>query len=261
MNPNTRLLVTFCVACVARLSLAPAGVFSETSTSWGEPISVVDVVDKRTLSVQPSSASANATAFVGAASFLPTSTKLVQYKDALPFGPIAEADGWLLRGNVQLSHGGALAEIVLNVIVDGTGGGIVAAYTDRNTSSVTPVLTGPDPIQVAGEDGWVMSATIPEMQSSAIAVIERVWQDHGFDPREAGQVILRPRIISAKFPAQEVGGEFVPLRPTEKVWLIQVSGTKLHETTTTPTQPVYFTGKILQYRDDSLEYVRGFYVP
>lgn len=226
-----------------------------------DPISFVEVAQARTPSPIALSASATAATIVGTETFSTGLAPAIEYDDLYPFGPVGKGRGWLLRDSVRVSRESAVVNLALNVIVDAPSSSVLVAYTDQINPMPAPVVTAPDPAEVAERDGWVMGADIPDhMQSTVIEVIEKVWIDHGFDPREVSRIIIRPRWISAKYPAREVGGVIVPLRPTEKVWLVQVSGKKMHESIVRG-KLVYFTGKMLQYRDGSLEYLRGFLIP
>jgi hypothetical protein len=181
----------------------------------------------------------------------------VKYEDQLSFGLAKRGAGWLLRYVVSIPHDSARADIALNVIVDGTTGDFVAAYTDPNQTWFHGMMDSQDTEEVARMDGWVMGATAPDsMQSTAAEAILAAWEQFSIDPSCAGQVVLRPRWISARFPAREVDGKLVPIRPTEKVWLVQVCGTKLHPQWSGDVL-VYDSGEIMQFRDGTLEYVRG----
>jgi hypothetical protein len=185
----------------------------------------------------------------------------VRYEDRSPFGLTGRGTGWLFRSLVSIERDEMMAEVVVNVLIDGSTGDFVAAFTDPNENWFLPMKDLQDPEEIAKLDGWVMSAEAPDTtESTAIEAIAQAWKQFGIDLRSAGQVIARPRAISAQFPAREVAGKLIPLRPTERVWVVQVCGTKLH-----PQRYgdglIFDSGEVMQFRDGSLEYVRGFAVP
>jgi hypothetical protein len=185
----------------------------------------------------------------------------VHYTDSSPFGPPSDGMGWLFRGPVEVFMENALAVLTLNVVVDGVSGGIVAVFTDPAETWVLPTDPPRNPEVSTAMDGWVMGASIPDsMKSTAVEAVAEAWRKFGLDPRAVGQVVARPRWISARFPARRVNGEIVPIRPTEKVWIVQVCGTELN-TTEAGDRVTYQTGKIMQFQDGSLKYMRGVYVP
>lgn len=237
----------------------------DSETRVGEPDTPIRVqVDDKVAMPQVTSVSARTSAAGVAGVVIPgaETVVLVRYQDRLPFGLSEIGVGWTWNTRATISLGNTQAEVGISVIVDGSSGSVVAVYSDPAATWVLPVKTALDIEGIAAQDGWVMGAESPDsMESSAIDAIEEAWRQFGFDPRYVGQIIARPRWISAKYPARNVEGVLIPLRPTEKVWIVQVCGTRLHAERLFDGKLEYDTGEIMQFKDGSLEYIRGIFVP
>ena len=199
-------------------------------------------------------------ASTGLEGFETASAKRVHFSDRTPFGPPGKGEGWLVRSTVQVSREDATVRFALNVVIDSTTGQVIVAYTDASETWVLPVRTPRNADELADRIGWSMGVGIPDsMESSAVDAIGAAWKEFGLDPTRVGQLIARPRWISAQFPAREVNGKLVPIRPTQRVWLIQVCGTKMNEMGSS-NGLMYDTEKVMQFLDGSLTYVRGLFV-
>lgn len=198
---------------------------------------------------------------VGVDSYDTSSAKLVKYADAAPFGASAAGTGWLVLAEIELSDVGGTARRPINVLIDEPTGRVIAAYTDVHDGWVSSVLPSRDIEDIVDENGWDMGAEIPDdMQSSAIDAVREALRLEGFDPTNVGQVIARPRWITPRFPARLVDGVLEPIRSTQKVWVVQVCGTKTREVWTREGEQ-YYSGKVVQLIDGSLEFAWAFYVP
>ena len=203
---------------------------------------------------------------VGLDSHDASSAKLVRYDDKASFGASASGTAWFLRASIELKSGDSVVNGVLNVLIDSrngddTSGRVVAVYTDASQTWVAPVLTLPTLDEIIDTNGWSMGSEIPDsMQSSAVDAIREALKLEDLDLRNVGQVIARPRWITPQFPARLVDGEPVPVRPTQRVWIIQVCGTKIRDVYT-PAGQQYYSGKVIQLVDGSLEFAWAFYVP
>jgi len=93
------------------------------------------------------------------------------------------------------------------------------------------------------------------VKSSVVDVLEAVCESMGVDPRETGQVVLRPRIVANKYPARLVEGKLVPERKPAVVWIVQVLGKFI------PDSPNYWTGILMLVDDATREIYRGTYMP
>lgn len=253
------------IRVLALMSLAalPIGeVALDVPLSPGQsPIEVVAEPQTKVPQIAASSATTFAQRTAGLQTMSTAPARFVRYADSSPFGPPNNGVGWLLSGAVQLSSNDAALEMNLNVIVDGNSGGIVVVYSDPRALWVTPVDEPRNPEIVTTRDGWVMGSSIPDsMESTAADAIAEAWKKFGLNPKDVGQVIARPRWISAQFPARLVDGELVRLRPTEKVWLVQVCGTKLNESES-DGRVTYQTSTVMQFQDGSLAYMRGVFGP
>jgi hypothetical protein len=245
------------------------GVSAVLASVWGSeirtgpsesPIAVELDLRATTPSISVESAARRLAATIGLADSETASAKFVHFSDRTPFGPPGNGEGWLVRGTVQLSREDATVRFALNVVIDSATGQVVVAYTDASETWVLPVRTPRNADELAERIGWNMGATLPDsMESSAVDAIGAAWKEFGFDPTHVGQLIARPRWISAQFPAREVNGKLVPIRPTQKVWLIQVCGTKMNEMGSS-NELIYDTEKVMQFLDGSLTYVRGLFV-
>jgi hypothetical protein len=184
----------------------------------------------------------------------------VNYQDASPFGPSGTGGGWAASGISTITNDEDSAQVVLNVLLD-SNGLVAAVYTNPNDSWIEPIEESRNPEITTAADGWIMGNKVPEsMASTANDAIAAAWKQFGLDPRQVGQVIARPRWISAQFPARRVDDKLVPVRPTEKVWLVEVCGAKFNENDSNGVEH-YQTCKVMQFRDGTMEYVRGVFVP
>lgn len=251
------------IALVAAVAMAfPITSGSDSELRTGPPRSPISITNAPASSKPPRLPLASA---VDAAEMVAGSKvsseapgRLVQYEDRSPFGPSSRGTGWLLLFDIEVNGRDASTKLELNVLVDATSGRVVLAYTHPSGTWVYSLGESKDPEVAAAHDGWVMDSDVPDiMQSSGADAINATWKGDGIDPRTVGQIIARPRWISAKFPARKVDGQLIPIRPKEKVWLVQVCGAKLPVVGAYP----YCTGKVLQFRDGSLEYVGGIYLP
>ena len=225
------------------------------------PVSVVPETPPKKLTVTSATAVQSANSVVGLKVLAEWPASTVHYVDRSAFGPIGEGVGWLLRGAADVTLQGRSERLTMNIIVDGQQGAALVAYTDPGTNWVAPVDAPRNPEITTAVDGWVMGAKVPDhMNSTAGDVVTEAFRKFGLNFKSVGQIIVRPRWISAQYPAKKVGDRFVPLRPTEKVWLVQVCGAKFNETNANGRSE-YQTMKVMQFRDGSLEYMGGVFAP
>lgn len=240
--------------------LAPPAQGHEGNGSSGKsPIVTRPVASAVKSSVTSSNAAGMARRVLNARATIHGAPVLVDYEDKSSAGPPHSGIGWLTTATSTMASGADTATADLNVLVDSKSGGIVAVYTNPGDHWVTSAIAPQDPEWVMRRVGWQMSTEIPaEMESSAIEAIEAAWREEGFNPRRVGQIIARPRWITPKFPARKVGGKIVPVRGTEKIWLVEICGVRLNDSELNG-RPFYDTGKIIQFRDGSLKLLGAVY--
>jgi hypothetical protein len=250
------------IVCPPVAVLAGVTIGSQVRRGPGDsPILVIPESQDRDTLVPAISASVSAEKLLGSYATQTGPAQLVQFRDRSPFGTRSEGLGWLFRSTVDVANADSLVQIGLNIIVDADNGGVVAVYSDPSDSWVLPIDEPRNPEITTALDGWVMGSKVPEsMASTAVEAISAVWREFGLNPTRVGQLVARPRWISAQFPAQRIGGNLVPLRPTEKVWLVEVCGVKFNETESNGILS-YQTGKVMQYQDGTLKYMGGVFVP
>lgn len=227
----------------------------------GSPISIVEIESGTKSRLGTATVVARAVGIIGVSTIDVTTAKLVQYEDRASFGPFSSGTGWLLRADVRLSNEVDVVQLDLNVIIDDQTNCLVAAYTNPSDSWVPPVLESPSLDEILQSHGWNMGPEIPDSMVSTVAdALSAAWKNEGLSPTQVGQLIARPRWISAQFPARFVNGEVVPIRPTERVWIIQVCGTKTSHTRTSDGDQ-YYSGRVVQLLDGTLEFAWGFPMP
>ena len=186
---------------------------------------------------------------------------LVKCTDNVPLGPPSTTMAWVVQCSINIARGGQTAHVLVNVFVDATSGRVNVISTKARETWVLPVLRSQNPEELAYLDGWDTESDVPEETESSIgSVLGALWAE-GVQPDAAGQVVLRPRWIRPRFPAALENGTLVPLRGRERVWLVQVCGTRIRDLTGPGGAPAYASGIMIQFRDGSLEFIRSFLIP
>jgi hypothetical protein len=224
------------------------------------PITVEHESHVRTPAATAEQAASSAEAFLRVALSV-ADPRLVRYRDRDSLGGPAEGTGWLLKSQIQLRAEGKVEQVLLNVLIDGASGRVVAAYTDANDIWVSPVrpVRESEVEENAELYGWGMRPELPDRMESRVAeVIVEARKWCAFDLGTVGQIVVRPRWQSPRLPAIEVRGQLVPIRKTERVWLVQFCGLKLEEIQL-HDRTIYFTGTVLRLVDGTLEYLGGMY--
>jgi hypothetical protein len=230
------------------------------------PISMTEMPSGDVHGVNKQAAKEKVARMLGSDSFLESTPVIVRYEDRAALGAQAGGTGWLIRGMLQLQ---SREPISINSIVDGTTGRLVVAFNDSTGNWPAPSSEEYDLPGMLKQAGWVMNPEIPDtMQSTIVQVLESATQENGADPTDAGQVVVRPRRVSPRFPAKMVDGKLVPVEHTRVAWIVQVCGRQFQESrprspegTASSASEFYFTERFFQLKDGSLSFASGFYMP
>lgn len=188
----------------------------------------------------------------------PTSLVLADFKDERPYGEKEQRRVLLARFDsvvVRAANEGSPTVIALNVACDAETKELVCAFTDSSprwaVSTLPPqdIMTG-----FTRSGGWRVSpARYDSLRSSLTDILAAVWKDWGgLDLSTAGQVIIRPRFVTSRFPAREVEGTLVPLYPPSNVWIVEVLGTPIMARAIAGEE-CWLTTLIAQLRDGDLD--------
>lgn len=220
-----------------------------------------------------------------AAAAPPDQSTFVKITDNTRYGNVTKTVfyGWQLHYSgvtVVNKISGASSKVSLTVLIDGSIGAnrrptkaLVAAFTDINRATWRePVLPRRDYSQAMQDDGWAVDrlSTTP-LNANVTQVLAALWANHGIDPAQAGQILLRPMQVSLALPAKrDSGGRLQPLMPKGIYWVALVTGTKTRSITgPDPMAPSpvtgggerYMTGLAALFSDIDAQPVRGIYLP
>ena len=203
----------------------------------------------------------------------PASIGLAVLTDRHPFGEtFANRPVWIVAFpavTIDRRDETASVKVPITAVIDPIDGRLLEAFTPAKDVWVPPVIAPRDPEREASEDGWSVSACeSPKLGSTVAQVLVAFWKSQGVNPKNAGQIVLRPRIVACALPAVMKGNKYVPLRKPGPVWIVHVMGTvTLQRGQGRPgapqakAGPEYMSGLISLVDVKSLEVFRGVYLP
>jgi hypothetical protein len=240
------------------LMFASNGVLFQPTGPPAPRIAVKHIDNSSSAFVLPSVAATVAAKYYGGRGG--TGGVLVESEDQDPFGPPATSVAWMFQKVVDLRNDASVASVEVTILVDASSGSLLSAFTRARDKWLHSLEPEQDPEEVV-RNGWNTQDSLPaQMTSNVVQVLEAVWRE-GFDPGEAGQIVVRPRWVTARFPAREINGEFVSVRPEEKEWIVQILGTATGTLPGPGRTRVTSTGMIFRLADGSLEFLAGFLLP
>ena len=159
----------------------------------------------------------------------PMSLQLADLKDGRPYGDKEERRVILARFEpvlVRAPEDKSPASITLTVACDAATKELVCAFTDPSPRWIVSTLDPGVVDSSAIDDGWEMSpARYDSLKSSLTDVLAAAWRTFGVDPSKTGQVIIRPRFVANKYPAEQ--GTLVPRYRPCNVWIVEMLGTEI----------------------------------
>ncbi len=158
----------------------------------------------------------------------PVSVRLANLIDERPFGERKERRVYLARFEsvtVRAPDDTTHASIALTVAYDAQSNDLVCAFTDPSPQWAVSTLPAADITSRAKDAGWEISpARYDALKSSLTDVLAAAWKRFAVDPSKEGQVIIRPRFVANKFPADNVQGTYVAQYPPSNVWIVEALG-------------------------------------
>lgn len=193
----------------------------------------------------------------------PASIQIATLRDTNSFGDTQEHEVWLARYtgiSVSSVDRANSAILTMNVAFDASTQRVICAFTDSSTTNWVQGTLAPIDVEVrAAESGWVVeTVSNGPLKSTLKDVLEATWKRFGVDPSKAGQIVIRPRFVTNRFPVEESTGD--QRFPASNVWLVEVLGT--------PTvqrkfggEVHYLTTIVAQFRDGDLAMFPGMILP
>jgi hypothetical protein len=175
----------------------------------------------------------------------PSSVKLAQLSDARPYGEAGQRPVWVAQFDslaVPSPDGTTSMTITLSLAFDAVTGDLVCAFTPPAAQWVRSTEACWD---IQARQKWELSSARSELLRSTVTQVWTALWRMGSDPRQAGQIIIRPR-----FNATE------RFQPPSNVWVVEVLG-KFH----LRRYEHLFTTRVLVFRDGELNLVFGAFAP
>jgi hypothetical protein len=113
----------------------------------------------------------------------------------------------------------------MSLVLDQSGQ-LIAAYSDPKETWVLPMLGSTPRDPEAEATGRATIGPLPpgtKLRSSIAQILGQL-RNIEVNPGLAGQVVLRPRLVTSPWPPTQVDGEWVPNTAPRVYWLVQVLG-------------------------------------
>lgn len=194
----------------------------------------------------------------------PTSAQLMLVTDEHSFGEeMSCRRAWVISfRSLELVLNDREVTVDMDLVLDPDTRRLLAAFTPAKSQWVEPMLPTRDPEAEGEKDGWTVSPLAAHDVTSKVSdVLAKVLASQGIDLCEAGQIIIRPRWVSNKWPAVEKEGQMVPLRNPGPVWIVEILGTRTENHGSRAEDEFYWTGQLILVDDETLEIYRGLYMP
>ena len=156
----------------------------------------------------------------------PSSIALIDFHDERPYGDAAKERAWLVRYDavkVPAPEGGSPAEVLL-FLVFRQSGGLLAAFTQA-----APIWAkqGWNSEQITERAAMAWEFFPPDyatLRSSVVEVLQVVWKREGVNPRQAGQITIRPRQFMRKGRVDTKTRKPIPQAKVNG-WMVEILGT------------------------------------
>jgi hypothetical protein len=161
------------------------------------------------------------------------------------------------------------AWVSVNLVFDDMSGVLLAAFTSPASKWAIPALTKRDPEASAAKAGWSTSAIgSNEVHSTVPDVLSALWSATSLHPDSTGQIVMRPRTVSALLPKrlEEVPEGWIPSPTTETRWIVEVLGAVTHVIMRQEDFPNldgdrYMTGMLILVRDNPTGCLTSVFMP
>ena len=161
----------------------------------------------------------------------PISVDLVRFRDARPYGDKGQRDVWLARYDsvrVQIDSTRTLVVGQLSAAFDATTGNLVCAFTDPAPRWIRSKLKPVDfEARVRkSRHSELAPAAYANLQSTPGEILGALLGVWSIDLNTVGQIVLRPRFVTAQLPARRFEGKLTPVIPPSNTWIVEVLGFK-----------------------------------
>lgn len=187
----------------------------------------------------------------------PRSVTLAHLKDDRPYGESAERDVWIaVYDSILVRADSARSAVVrLSGAFDAQTGDLVCAFTDPAPRWMRSVSKPRDVEAEFKQSKQVLPAAYASLRSTPAELLAEMWRVFGIDPRNAAQIVMRPRFITAEFPARPFEGRYIPVRQPSNQWIVEVLGT------VTPLGGYEWTTLVALFLDGDLTMYEGHPAP
>lgn len=171
---------------------------------------------------------------------------------------------WMIEGAVTLVRADSMqATVRLSLILDGATLRPVLAFTEGRERWVLPQGPGaiPDPVGRAQRAGARLLGECAEHGTFDPArALEIAWDWFSIHPREAGQIVIRPRLATPVRPHPWSDGTLWPVSQRRCVWTVLARGSVFMDGRGVGGQP-YKSGALILIDVSREEIFRGIYLP
>ncbi len=162
---------------------------------------------------------------------LPTSVNLVDFRDSRPYGEKERRDVWLARyDSVRVQIDSTRIAIVehLSAAFDATTGDLVCVFTDPAPRWIRSKQEPVDAEARVRESrhSELAPAEYSSLQSTPVDIVGALLGSRYVELSTVGQIVLRPRFVTAQFPARRFEGKLIPIIPPSNMWIVEVLGFK-----------------------------------
>jgi hypothetical protein len=185
----------------------------------------------------------------------PVSVDFVHFRDARPYGEKGNRDVWLARyDSVRVPIDSTRTFVLehLSAAFDATTGNLVCAFTDAAPRWLKSKLKPVDAEARARESrhSQLAPAAYASLQSTPGDILGALLGQWRIDLSTVGQIVLRPRFVTAQFPARRFEGKLTPAIPPSNAWIVEVLGTK--------ADPEYGLATLVaEFRDDTRKMIEA----
>jgi hypothetical protein len=162
----------------------------------------------------------------------PRSVSLVHFRDARPYGEKGNRDVWLARyDTVRVRIDGTSSAVVdhLTGAFDATTGNLLCAFTDSAPRWIRSKRK-PEDFEARVRESRrsvIAPASYADLKSTPGDILGAMWRTRS-GSEAAGQIILRPRFVTAQF-RRERSSKFIPVIRLN-TWIVEVLGKRTRNT-------------------------------
>jgi hypothetical protein len=200
---------------------------------------------------------ATAASHILGAANAPASSQQGVLEDLRPYGEPSLQDVVVERYEIlKLTRESHEMTATVSLALDARTGNLLCAFTDPAPTWMTSNTTSDDIVsQEAAEYGFA-PAHYETLKSSVSDVLLAVQRAFAVDPDKAGQIVIRPRLITGKRPMWSLP-DWKPIeQPPLNAWVVEILGTPVSTDTMFPKSIV-----VAQFRDGDLTLLLGTYLP